>query len=54
MGIVNLVKHMNILQRITKLEIRNDNAQPQINALKDRIEKLEEIIESLGYYIPKK
>lgn len=51
---------MNIIERVTKLETsekqeRKDYITPKtIQELKDRIEKLETIIETMGYYISKR
>lgn len=43
----------NIMQRMNSLE-NKDIENKDIKTMRDRISKLEEIIESMGYYIPKK
>lgn len=48
---------MNIIERITKLENDKKNVidyEPQIRLLKERIEKLEDFIEKMGFYISKR
>jgi uncharacterized protein (UPF0335 family) len=46
-----------IIQRVELLEKKNTTNTPipnDMKALMNRIEKLEEIIEKMGFYIPKK
>lgn len=42
----------NIMQRMNAME-NKDTENREIKILEHRIDKLEEIIESLGYYFPK-
>jgi len=44
---------MNILERIKHLESKQEqSSEEKLKKLSDRIEKLENIIEAQGYYIP--
>ncbi len=41
----------NIIERITMIEMAQDKPNAEIQNIKNRIERLEGIIESMGYYI---
>lgn len=42
----------NIEERVTDLERKQKEDRPDISILQNRIERLETILEGLGYYIP--